>query len=118
MTGWIDAIDIGCVVEIGLYSGRPDPRFALDRHDVDELQRRLRVLPATSVLPREEGLGYRGLSLLCPAAPLVTIAFGQVTRDGVALADPGRVAERWLLDRATGRVADDTLAYARAQFAP
>lgn len=93
-------------VEVDLFSGRPNPRFALDEGAAAELSRRLAVLPGEAVpAPAGEApLGYRGVRVRFPDGVEISAANGLVMRqDGRTMgwfADPGRRLEAWLLERA------------------
>jgi hypothetical protein len=93
-------------IEVLVYSGRANPRVALDRSTEAELTSRLSALkPLEHAFASPDGLGYRGLRIVSTSAPAVAeveVAAGQVrvrVRDGGTgdLADPGRALERWLL---------------------
>ena len=91
-------------VELLVYSGRPNPDFALTVAEADELMRRLEQSPPGGIPPDAPGLGYSGL--------LVTLESGHVTlyhgilreRAGAPeyLRDTSGV-EHWLLDIARER---------------
>jgi hypothetical protein len=100
-------------IEVDLYSGRPNPRFALSAAASAGFERRLGALPP---LPADaggirDGLGYRGLRVtglsggfakVVVSAGVVEIhdAAGGVTRR----ADPGRALERWLAEAGSGQL--------------
>jgi hypothetical protein len=102
-------------VELEIYSGRPNPTWALTRDEVDELNVRLaRLQPRLAARPRDEPLGYRGLRIAAPmGGESITIGAGMIERagqDGSAgqFEDTGRDLECWLLRTAAGRL-DETL---------
>ncbi len=96
-------------VTLGVYSGRPDPSWALTEVQVAALVGQLASLPVTTGVPPQGGLGYHGFSILVREngkADRTVIAYrGAVTSPGDApgsyRADPQRTVERALLD--TGR---------------
>jgi hypothetical protein len=99
-------------VEVDLYSGRPNPRFALPAAAATELEQRLATLPpaAAGASPRE-GLGYRGLRIVAPDSGFaeVVVSAGTVEirdRAGRILrrADPDRALERWLIQAGASRL--------------
>ncbi|MFD4657746.1 hypothetical protein ACFWP2_19195 [Kitasatospora sp. NPDC058444] len=114
------------VVEVDLYSGRPNPRFPLRPATADELTHRIAALaPAAGDAKPYDGLGYRGLRVLPgphDTSPAITVSAGLVTLhapDGSPrrLHDPGRALERWLLAQGTGALDPDVLATLRQELA-
>ena len=106
-----------CIVDLGLFSGRPDPRFTLDAAEVAELERRVEALAPAAERVDAEPLGYRGFTVDCgPGAMRIRIAFGFVTGSKGPHFDTDRVLERWLLARAALHLDAQTIAFARAQF--
>ena len=113
-------------VEVDLYSGRPNPRFALAPATAAELERRLAGLPppdAGAAGPRD-GLGYRGLRVTGRDASFaeVVVSAGVVeVRDRAGnvhrRADPGRELERWLAEAGSGRLQQDALDAVRQDLA-
>ncbi|MEB3318913.1 MAG: hypothetical protein VKO39_12345 [Cyanobacteriota bacterium] len=61
------------VVELDVFSGRPNPRWQLSQAETIDVEAALRDLPRTDASPSEPGLGYRGLILMhsTPTAGLV-----------------------------------------------
>lgn len=94
------------MVEIDLYSGRPNPRFPLTAAQAAELLRRLGTLRTISAATAMPGLGYRGLVVSGLAGVTeLRIGSGRVARGGAGdvvahYADPDRSLEQWLLDLA------------------
>ena len=96
-------------VTLGIYSGRPDPSWALTEVQVAALVGQLASLPVTTGVPPRGGLGYHGFSILVHetgTADRTDVAYrGAVTSPGDASgsyrADPFRTVEQALLD--TGR---------------
>lgn len=90
-------------IEVDLYSGRLNPRFALTPEQASEFGRRLAALPPADPAPAAEpGLGYRGLIVTgLPGSTAVHVFAGRLTPSaGGVRMDPGREVERWLLDLA------------------
>lgn len=109
------------VVEVDLYSGRPNPIFALSSEATGEFFRRFAALPPASgaVGVREEGLGYRGLRLTqaLPEASVAeirvlngTVAIREVEGTERLLADPRRELERWLVGLGAHELGPDLMA--------
>lgn len=87
------------VIELDVFSGRPNPRWELDERSVRRLvdiHRQLTAIVRPSAEP--PGLGYRGFRYVVDdvawRAWNATVLGG-----GLALADPDRSVERLLLDR-------------------
>jgi hypothetical protein len=98
-------------VELEIYSGRPNPAWALTRDEVDELNMRLARLPARpSAALRDGPLGYRGLRIAAlTVGASITIGAGLVERTGQdgslqQFDDADRSLECWLLSTAAGRL--------------
>ncbi|MBO1417946.1 hypothetical protein [Streptomyces sp. FH025] len=113
------------VVEVDLYSGRPNPRFPLEPAGIEELTRRIEALaPATDAGRPFDGLGYRGLRVLAGSDDTVAeilVSGGLVTvraPDGPPrqLRDPGRALERWLLDQGTRSLDPEVVATVRREL--
>jgi hypothetical protein len=111
-------------VEVDLYSGRPNPRFALTPDAAAELERRLSALPTLG--PKgtlREGLGYRGLRITGdPMFVEVLISAGVVeTRDrqGAVIhkADHERKLERWLIEAGSAKLTQEELGILRQDLA-
>jgi hypothetical protein len=84
-------------VELDPFSGRPNPHWVLDTGAVDQFHAILDLLAPTEAAPATQpGLGYRGFR--GTDAGTHWHAFGgTVVLGGVALADPQRLVEHWLL---------------------
>jgi hypothetical protein len=89
-------------VRVDIFSGRPNPVWALTPEDEAELRDRLRTLvaaerqdPPTAELP----LGYRGLYVGLDG-DVIHIWRRLVRRRTGAYLDPASTLERWLLSRA------------------
>ena len=87
------------LVELDIFSGRPNPRWELDEQDRRELLRLQAGLTATERAPPEPpGLGYRGFSYADAFGPCHAFR-GQVRTHAAMLADPLFSVERFLLRR-------------------
>jgi hypothetical protein len=86
------------LVELDIFSGRPNPRWELDEPASREVRRRASGLtPATAQLPEPPGLGYRGFVYADPAGP-ARVYRGYLQVAGRVLADPTFEIERLLLE--------------------
>ncbi|MBH1935243.1 hypothetical protein I5Q34_13325 [Streptomyces sp. AV19] len=89
------------LVELDLYSGRPNPRWQLDSRAAGEFRTMTDSLAAADAarppLPAP-GLGYRGFTVV-DGDRTVRVFGGRVELGADQRADPGRTVERWLLDR-------------------
>lgn len=73
------------IVELDVFSGRPNPRWQLSRAEAIDVEEALHDLPRTEASPNEPGLGYRGLILMNPTpaaglVPRIRIHGGVITR--------------------------------------
>jgi len=85
------------IVELDVFSGRPNPTWHLDQSRARELGEQHRRLAATAEQPPEPpGLGYRGFMYRLDGAAWRARA-GFVTTAERTLADPPRTIERLLL---------------------
>ncbi|MFI1256285.1 hypothetical protein ACH4U6_21260 [Streptomyces netropsis] len=85
------------IVELGIFSGRPDPRWPLDPGAAAELRALLAGLAREDANPPPApGLGYRGFTVTDSEA-VRQVFNGRITGGDATLADPGRTVERWLL---------------------
>ncbi|HKO06788.1 MAG TPA: hypothetical protein VJ487_03665 [Alphaproteobacteria bacterium] len=108
-------------VTLDIFSGRPNPRWALDSAAASSLSKRLVALVTESGSPAEPpGLGYRGLLVDSEDGPRIEtpirIYRGTVYRGVARLADPGRALERWLLATGKDAVPSEIMAALRAEF--
>lgn len=88
------------LVELHVFSGRPDPRWQLDEHQLEGLRRLLDELsPSSRQYPAAPGLGYRGFSLR-GRHQTISVYRGFVRLNGTVLEDPTRGVERYLLAQA------------------
>ncbi|MFD7018632.1 hypothetical protein [Streptomyces sp. NPDC059161] len=113
------------VVEVDLYSGRPNPWFSLRPAAISELRRRIEALtPTTGGGGPYDGLGYRGLRVLTgpdDTAAEIVLSGGLVTLrnpDGSLrrLRDHGRTLERWLLDQGVGKLDPEVVVTVRQEL--
>ncbi len=87
------------MVELDVFSGRPNPRFQLDEHGSRKLRQLQSLLKPTSRAPAEPpGLGYRGF-LYWYATDCVRAYHGYVKTARAVLADPAFSVERFLLEQ-------------------
>jgi hypothetical protein len=112
------------LVEVDLYSGRPNPRFRIPRSLAGELVNRLADLPSTEVPKPSVPLGYRGLRVESGQLGAV----GEIRLfDGVAtvrlvdgslrqLSDPNRDTERWLIGLGAGLVDREVAIYLQSEL--
>jgi hypothetical protein len=108
------------ILELDLFSGRPNPSWELGPEAAAELHARLEALPPDkSALRVREGLGYRGIFIL-PSSELgdvqeIIVSEGLVLvrspKGERRLSDVSRAFERWLLE--TGRGKLEPAIYAR-----
>jgi hypothetical protein len=85
------------LIELDVFSGRPNPRWALDERVRQELVRLQQRLAASRTTPPDPpSLGYRGFSFP-DAGALVAVYRGFITRPRVVLADPTFTVERFLV---------------------
>ena len=106
------------MIELGVFSGRPDPRWELDEASVARLidiHRSLRRLAGPASEP--PALGYRGFSYDLDGVRWR--AWNGIVDSGTrVLADPDRSVERLLLDRLPGEYADVRARLAREITGP
>jgi hypothetical protein len=110
-------IVLALVVTLDVFSGRPNPEWALTPAEGVEFERRLAVLPPLSVAPADQAqpLGYRGFDVRgCPTP--VRVFRGLVVNGGQTFADPGRRLERWLLDSGRGSLDPSLAAYVDSEI--
>jgi len=87
------------LVELDIFSGRPNPRFELDEHATRELRLLLRrLVPSTATPPEPPGLGYRGF-IWMDGRESVRAYRRHVRTRGAVYADPSMTVENFLLDR-------------------
>ncbi|HEY6744522.1 MAG TPA: hypothetical protein VI357_02270 [Mycobacteriales bacterium] len=93
-----DTVDDRAVVEVDLFSGRPNPRFVLDAEATRVLASLVQALPVgrEHEIP-DVGLGFRGFRVTL--GPSVLLVRGPVVLDETSSAtrhDKDRQVERWL----------------------
>lgn len=87
------------LVELDIFSGRPNPRWRLDEPDARALLRLQAGLAEADAAPAEPpALGYRGF-LYADASGRCRACLGYVRTPAATLADPAFSIERFLLDR-------------------
>lgn len=101
-------------IEVDVFSGRNNPRFALDQSAANELATGLSGLDQSVITPRNVGLGYRGFVLTfvdsAGAQRSLRVFDGAVASDGPSSVgipggtDTDRELEQWLFDRSEGQV--------------
>ena len=112
-------------VSLGIYSGRPDPSWALTDVQVAALVGQLASLHVASGNPAQGGLGYHGFSILLQQAgqaDQTVVAYrGDVTVPGDApgtyRADPQRTVESALLETGRSHLAATETAVVEADLA-
>ncbi len=88
------------LVELDVFSGRPNPRWQLTGDEAARLARLLEILEPAKADPSTQppGLGYRGFRFE-DSAGSTWLAYGGFVRSPQAiLADPNRSVERLLLE--------------------
>ncbi len=86
------------LIELDIFSGRPNPRFRLSARDGRTLVALHEALRAAKPEPLSlPGLGYRGF-VYSIGGPMRAFR-GHITGPSVALSDPTMTVERFLLDR-------------------
>jgi hypothetical protein len=99
-------------VSLGIYSGRPDPSWALSEEESTALTALLESLPRVDGSPPSGGLGYHGfwIERLTPEGmPRLLVAFEGTVSDPASshlsyLDDPERSIERFLLESGRDRL--------------
>jgi hypothetical protein len=110
-------------VTLGIYSGRPDPVWALTTPEADKLAGLVAALPVVAGLPPQGGLGYHGFTVAITAADgsvMTVTAYAKTISSGGAAADrfwsdDAGLVERFLLE--TGRPTLTAAEYATAKQA-
>jgi len=99
-------------VELGLYSGVPDPAWTLTPVQANELAAALATLTRVSESAPSGGLGYHGFTIVTPDGTLVAYAGKVLSADSdppYVLDDPNRTIERLLLATARAHVTAEEL---------
>jgi hypothetical protein len=84
-------------VTLGIYSGRPDPVWALTRDEADKLAALVAALPVGQGMPPQGGLGYHGFTIAITAADGTVLT---VTAYAKTVAPVGAAADRFWRDDA------------------
>ncbi len=94
------------LVELDVFSGRPNPRWELDEQSSKGLrQLEARLTPARSAPAEPPGLGYRGFAYSDASSPVRAYRGYLRTSRGV-LADPTFSVEKYLLDQLPAEYAE------------
>jgi len=103
-----------CEVELDIFSGMPNPTWALTSADADNFVKQLKKLPSTSASELSGNLGYRGFIVQCTKGAetqVIRIQTGIVhISKGVTAAyalDENRHLERWLLSTGKPHLNDE-----------
>jgi hypothetical protein len=111
-------------VELDIFSGRPNPRFALSASDAKTVTDLCESLPAGAgaASPAQDGLGYRGFRILDSESNLEAIVRGTAVqiRTGAAAAmevksDGDRRLESALLRISRSHLSPEIYAYLESQ---
>ena len=88
------------VVELDIFSGRPNPRWHLTEDEAAQVASLIESLELAEgdPSPNPPGLGYRGFRLSDSAGPPYWAYGGFVLSSEALLADPSRRVEHFLLD--------------------
>jgi len=101
------------VVELDIFSGRPNPTWTLPDADATAFRDRLDGLAATTSGQVANNLGYRGF-VVRKGEEVVTVQRGLVRKaQGESIsyaADPNRDLERWLLESGKPSLEPDLVA--------
>ena len=99
---------------INIFSGMPNPQWALDAGAVAHIQQVLESATSVAPPPEAPGLGYSGmvLDLVSTGMPIQLTIFNQVITLRQAgsthyLSDPNQALERWLLENARPQLAPE-----------
>ncbi len=95
------------LVELDLFSGRPNPRWRLDPGDAEEFRALTAGLPPAGPVaqPPSPGLGYRGFTVT-DADRVIHVFAGRVTEGTTSRTDRDRSLEHWLLTRLPSSLRD------------
>jgi hypothetical protein len=94
------------LVTLDVFSGRPNPSWALSTVEAEQLERRLEGLPRRHQPPPPGGLGYRGFTIArSQSLPEVAVANGVVTIRGQPDShfDDVHGVEGWLREQARAK---------------
>lgn len=108
------------IVELDIFSGRPNPKWELTPDQNEELERRVAAAKRSPARACGfDGLGYRGLIVRDLAHPehFIKIGFGQIIQaqrtSETLYTDDMRSLEHWLIATGSGKI-DDVLLKAAA----
>ena len=110
---------MAAIATLLIYSGRPDPDWALTAEDLERLASIAAGLNPTEGGPPEGGLGYRGFRVTGPKGTWRANGGVVTTPDsapGTSLADPERLVERYLLETGRGSLSAEEAAAAEAEL--
>ena len=94
------------LVELDVFSGRPNPRWELDEPSLRQLrQLEGRLTTSREAAPEPPGLGYRGF-VYSDASRRVRAYRGYVQTPRAVLADPTFSIEKYLLDQLPAEFAE------------
>ncbi len=98
-------------IVLGIYSGVPDPTWALTAEQAEELAAALAGLTRVEAVAPIGGLGYHGFTIVDADRTLVAYAgkVGSAQGDPDVLDDPGRAVERLLFRTAGPHLTPDEL---------
>ncbi len=98
-------------IVLGIYSGVPDPTWALTAEQAEELAAALAGLTRVDTIAPIGGLGYHGFTIVDADRTLVAYAgkVGSAQGDPDVLDDPGRAVERLLFRTAGPHLTPDEL---------
>ncbi len=113
-------------VELDVFSGRPNPTWALSQADINTFQQKLGALPTTAAQPYPDRLGYRGLMVTLTDRASGNRALVWRVSAGVAqiaagtahdyYADPDQALESWLLHTGQPYLPADLFATVQAEL--
>lgn len=110
----------GIVVELDVFSGRPNPEWTLSATDGARFTDLWRSAPIVDPRSVPNNLGYRGFIVTMPdlGTARVQDGFVQVTgKDGVSYrSDQDRAIERWLLRSGSSQLEDSLVDYVAEQI--
>jgi hypothetical protein len=89
--------DAKIVVELDIFSGRPNPEWRLAPAAGTRLLDLLRAANTTTTPAAAPGLGYRGLTLRIGRNDTIRVGHGIIEAGGVSYRDDGRAVEAFLL---------------------
>jgi hypothetical protein len=105
MTGGSDSMPVRVEVELDIYSGMPNPTWALTEAEAGSLVKQLTALPGVPATELSGNLGYRGFIVQVTqgaGTELIHVQSGtvQISRSAtkVYAKDGNRGLERWLLN--------------------